>query len=280
MPELPEVETVRKTLEHLVIGKTITKVEVLWPKIIKEPTEIEQFQDALVGEEIVEIGRRGKFLIIYTTKFALISHLRMEGKYGVFSKADSVEKHTHVIFSFEDATELRYKDVRKFGTMHLFLKGKEFDSLPLLHLGPEPLSEEFTTQYLKETLKNTKRSIKTSLLDQTKVVGIGNIYVDEALFRARIHPEQIASTLSDFEYEKLVHEIKETLSEAVKQGGSTIRSYLNSQGQIGMFQQQLLVYGRKGENCTNCGTPLEKLKVGGRGTHICPICQPLSTRVD
>jgi formamidopyrimidine-DNA glycosylase len=278
MPELPEVETVRKTLEQLVVGKTITKVDVFWPKLVKEPTEVEQFQDALVGEEIVEIGRRGKFLIIYTTKFALISHLRMEGKYGVFPNEVPREKHTHVIFSFEDNTELRYKDVRKFGTMHLFLKGEEFDRLPLMHLGPEPLSEEFTTQYLKESLKNTKRSIKTTLLDQTKVVGIGNIYVDEALFRARIHPERIASTLTDLEYEKLVHEIKETLAKAVKQGGSTIRSYLNSQGQIGMFQQQLLVYGRKGEDCTNCGTPLIKLKVGGRGTHICPICQPLPAK--
>ncbi|WP_163101262.1 DNA-formamidopyrimidine glycosylase [Peribacillus alkalitolerans] len=280
MPELPEVETVRKTLEELVVGKTIAKVDVYWPKLIKEPIDVEQFQDALVGEKLIDIGRRGKFLIIYTTKFALISHLRMEGKYGVFPKEEPVEKHTHVIFSFDDGTELRYKDVRKFGTMHLFLKGEEYNRLPLLHLGPEPLTEEFTTQYLKEALQNTKRSIKTTLLDQTKVVGIGNIYVDEALFRARIHPERLASSLSHLEYEKLVHEIKETLGEAVKKGGSTIRSYINSQGQIGMFQQQLLVYGRKGENCTNCGSPLEKLKVGGRGTHICPICQPLPSQVD
>lgn len=275
MPELPEVETVRKTLKKLVLNKTIKDITVYWPKIIKNPVEVEQFIDALKGETIVDVGRRGKFLIIYTEVFALVSHLRMEGKYGLYPKEEPFDKHTHVIFHFTDETELRYRDVRKFGTMHLYKKGEEFLKPPLLELGPEPFSEEFTIEYLAEKLAKTNRKIKTALLDQKLFVGLGNIYVDEALFRSGIHPERIASTLNDQEITVLHREIVATLSEAVKKGGSTIRSYVNSQGEIGMFQLELYAYGRKGEACKICGTPLEKSTVGGRGTHYCPSCQKI-----
>ncbi|MFD9625017.1 DNA-formamidopyrimidine glycosylase [Peribacillus muralis] len=275
MPELPEVETVRRTLEQLVLGKEIKEVSVFWPKIIKAPEPFEQFQDALKGQTIHEIGRRGKFLIFTLDEYSMVSHLRMEGKYGVHQKEEPYDKHTHVIFTFTDNSELRYRDVRKFGTMHLFTKGEEFERLPLLHLGPEPLSSDFTVEGLRAKLAKTNRKIKPVLLDQTVVVGIGNIYVDESLFRSGIHPERIASSLSLEEIKKLHAEIIATLGEAVEKGGSTIRSYINSQGQIGMFQLELNVYGRKGEDCKTCGTPLEKLVVAGRGTHICPVCQPL-----
>ncbi|MFD6440913.1 DNA-formamidopyrimidine glycosylase [Peribacillus sp. NPDC060186] len=275
MPELPEVETVRRTLEQLVLGKEIKEVSVFWPKIIKAPEPVEQFQDALRGQTIQRIGRRGKFLIFTLDDYALVSHLRMEGKYGVHPKDEPYDKHTHVIFTFTDGSELRYRDVRKFGTMHLFTKGEELEQMPLLHLGPEPLSEEFTVEGLSAKLARTSRKIKPVLLDQTVVVGIGNIYVDESLFRSGIHPERIASSLTLEEIKKLHSEIIATLGEAVEKGGSTIRSYINSQGQIGMFQLELNVYGRKGENCKTCGTPLEKLVVAGRGTHICPLCQSL-----
>ncbi|KIY22151.1 MULTISPECIES: DNA-formamidopyrimidine glycosylase [Mesobacillus] len=275
MPELPEVETVRRTLEVLALGKEIAQVSVFWPKMIKKPNEVEQFSDALRGQTINEIGRRGKFLIFYTDDYALVSHLRMEGKYGLFSAEEPVEKHTHVIFHFTDAKELRYRDVRKFGTMHLYAKGTEFDSQPLADLGPEPFSADFSVEWLSEKLKRTTRKIKPALLDQKILVGLGNIYVDEALFRAKIHPERIANSLSQEEEIVLYREIVRTLSEAVEKGGSTIRSYVNSQGQIGMFQLQLLVYGRKNEPCQVCGTLLEKTVVGGRGTHFCPTCQKL-----
>lgn len=275
MPELPEVETVRRTLEQLVLGKEIKEVSVFWPKIIKAPEPVEQFQDALRGQTIRNIGRRGKFLIFTLDDYAMVSHLRMEGKYGVHAKDEPYDKHTHVIFTFTDGSELRYRDVRKFGTMHLFTKGEEMGQMPLFHLGPEPLSDEFTVEGLSTNLAKTSRKIKPVLLDQTVVVGIGNIYVDEALFRSGIHPERKASSLTPEEIKTLHAEIIATLSEAVEKGGSTIRSYVNSQGQIGMFQLELNVYGRKGENCKICGTPLEKLVVAGRGTHICPSCQPL-----
>jgi formamidopyrimidine-DNA glycosylase len=275
MPELPEVETVRKTLKKLVSNKKIENITVYWTKIIKKPLEIEQFIDALRGETIVDVGRRGKFLIIYTEYYALVSHLRMEGKYGLYPKEEPFDKHTHVIFHFTDETELRYRDVRKFGTMHLFKKGDEFLKPPLMDLGPEPFSEEFTKEYLGKKLEVTNRKIKTALLDQKAFVGLGNIYVDEALFRAGIHPERRAKTLTEEEIAKLHREIVDTLSEAVKKGGSTIRSYVNSQGEIGMFQLELNAYGRKGEECKRCGAPIEKTVVGGRGTHFCPNCQRL-----
>lgn len=273
MPELPEVETIRRTLQNLVVGKTIDNVQVHWPKIVKKPVEVEQFKDALIGETITDVNRRGKFLIINLNTYALVSHLRMEGKYGLFNSDEPYDKHTHVIFHFTDGTELRYRDVRKFGTMHLFLNGEENNDLPLSQLGPEPFSSSFTNQYLQGKLKKTERKIKPVLLDQTIVTGLGNIYVDEALFRAKIHPERKANTLNSDELINLHQEIIATLSEAVEKGGSTIRSYVNSQGEIGMFQLQLLAYGRKGEECKRCGTPIEKIVTAGRGTHFCPNCQ-------
>ncbi|URT70042.1 DNA-formamidopyrimidine glycosylase [Cytobacillus firmus] len=273
MPELPEVETVRRTLQQLVIGKTISHVSVFWPKMVKHPEELAQFKDALAGQTFQDIGRRGKFLILYTFDYALVSHLRMEGRYGLYSKEEPAEKHTHVIFHFTDGTELRYKDVRKFGTMHLYAKGEELKALPLAHLGPEPFAEEFTVDDLAARLARTSRHVKTALLDQKTIVGLGNIYVDEALFRSRIHPERAANSLTRTELETLHKEIGDTLREAVDKGGSTIRSYVNSQGQIGMFQLELFVYGRKGEGCKVCGSTLERIVTGGRGTVFCPACQ-------
>lgn len=275
MPELPEVETVRRTLEHLALNKKIENVSVFWPKMVKNPEDTAQFTDALKGQSFLNIGRRGKFLLFYTEDYALVSHLRMEGKYSLNQPDEPVDKHTHVIFHFEDKTELRYRDVRKFGTMHLFLKGTEFGQAPLFGLGPEPFSEEFTLEHLTGKLARTNRKVKAALLDQTILVGLGNIYVDETLFRARIHPERLANSLQAEELERLYREIVATLGEAVEKGGSTIRSYVNSQGQIGMFQLDLLVYGRKGEDCKICGTPLSKTVVGGRGTHFCPTCQKI-----
>lgn len=280
MPELPEVETIRKTLLSLVKNKKIVRTEVLWPKIIKQPDDVMQFIDALKGETIRDIGRRGKFLLFETDDYTLVSHLRMEGKYGLFHEGEPIDKHTHVIFAFSDQTQLRYNDVRKFGTMHLFKKGTEFESPPLRQLGPEPFSNEFTIDWLSDKLAKTTRRIKAVLLDQHVLVGLGNIYVDEALFRANIHPEKVANTLSQMEIKKLHQEIIDTLQEAVQMGGSTIRSYVNSQGQIGMFQLELLVYGRTGEKCKKCNATIKKIKVAGRGTHFCPTCQVNKTLVE
>ncbi|MEC1448926.1 DNA-formamidopyrimidine glycosylase [Bacillus haynesii] len=273
MPELPEVETVRRTLAGLVRGKTIDAVEVRWTKIIKRPAEPEEFARLLAGQTIQSIGRRGKFLLFHLDDCVMVSHLRMEGKYGLHQNDEPLDKHVHVIFRFTDGSELRYRDVRKFGTMHLFKPGEELTELPLRQLGPEPFSSEFTAGYLRERLKKTNRSVKTALLDQRTVVGLGNIYVDEALFRAGIHPETTANKLTKKQTVLLHEEIIQTLKEAVEAGGSTVRSYINSQGEIGMFQLKLFVYDRKDEPCKKCGSPIEKTVVGGRGTHFCIKCQ-------
>lgn len=245
VPELPEVETVRRTLTGLVKGKTIKSVEIRWPNIIKRPAEPEEFARKLAGETIQSIGRRGKFLLFHLDHYVMVSHLRMEGKYGLHQAEEPDDKHVHVIFTMTDGTQLRYRDVRKFGTMHLFKPGEEAGELPLSQLGPEPDAEEFTSAYLKDRLAKTNRAVKTALLDQKTVVGLGNIYVDEALFRAGVHPETKANQLSDKTIKTLHAEIKNTLQEAIDAGGSTVRSYINSQGEIGMFQLQHFVYGKR-----------------------------------
>lgn len=273
VPELPEVETVRRTLTGLVRGKTIKSVEIRWPNIIKRPAEPEEFARNLIGETIQSIGRRGKFLLFHLDHFVMVSHLRMEGKYGLHQAEDPDDKHVHVVFTMTDGTQLRYRDVRKFGTMHLFHPGEEMRELPLSQLGPEPDDKEFTDAYLKERLMKTNRAVKTALLDQKAVVGLGNIYVDEALFRAGIHPEAKANQLSAQKIKKLHEEIKNTLQEAIDAGGSTVRSYINSQGEIGMFQLRHFVYGKKDKPCKTCGTMISKIVVGGRGTHFCAKCQ-------
>ena len=190
MPELPEVETIRKTLENLVPGKKIQDVSIYWPKIIKHPDDVDHFKHLLIGEKIEKMDRRGKFLLFYFEHYVLVSHLRMEGKYRVTQSEDPITKHTHVIFHFTDGTDLRYNDVRKFGTMHVFQIGKEFTVKPLNQLGPDPFEKTYTVEYLREKCQKTTRNIKTTLLDQTIIAGLGNIYVDEVLFFSRIHPEK------------------------------------------------------------------------------------------
>ncbi|MDQ0351225.1 formamidopyrimidine-DNA glycosylase [Alkalibacillus filiformis] len=276
MPELPEVETVRKTLEPIITGKTVADIDIRYPGIIKEPEDVERFKFQIKGQTFRSIKRLGKFLLFYLDEDVLISHLRMEGKYGLFNEEEKNDAHTHVIFKLDDGQELRYKDVRKFGTMHLKPVKTEFNTPPINKLGLEPFSEEFTVDYLYEKLQKTSRLIKPTLLDQTIVTGLGNIYVDEALFKSQIHPERIASSVSYEECHKLQKAVVEVLSRAVEKGGTSIRSYLNSLGEIGMFQLELAVYDQTGEPCVVCLSPITKTKVGGRGTHFCPTCQVIS----
>lgn len=272
MPELPEVETVRRTLHKLIIGKTIADVTIHLPRIIQHE-DIAIFREHLLGTTITDVQRRGKFLKIVCGPWTLVSHLRMEGKYRVVNQEEPLEKHTHVIFHFTDGTELRYRDVRQFGTMHLFPTGEEEKQLPLRKLGPEPLSRAFTLDWFQATLPKKKTKIKPLLLNQEYLVGLGNIYVDEALFTAQIHPERNADTLTEVELVQLYNSIKSTLANAVEAGGSSVRSYLNGEGEMGMFQLQIQVYGRKQEPCPRCGNPIERIIVGGRGTHFCRECQ-------
>lgn len=273
MPELPEVETIRKTLKQFVIGKTIQDIRIYWPNIIKQPDDTEEFKHILMNQTFRDIRRKGKFLLFYLDDNVLVSHLRMEGKYSVNQQEEPLKKHTHVIFSFTDGTELRYNDVRKFGTMHVFSKGYELTEKPLSNLGPDGLDESFTYPFLYEKLVKTNRFVKICLLDQTIVAGLGNIYVDEVLFKAAVHPLKRANKLTKKEVQAIRNAAVDTLKEAVQLGGTTIRSYTNSQGEMGMFQQTLSVYGKEDEPCKVCGKPIVKMKIGGRGSHVCTKCQ-------
>jgi formamidopyrimidine-DNA glycosylase len=275
MPELPEVENVRRSLIKLVKGKTIGDIQVKWPKIIQFPHEADQFRDALCGQTFRGLDRKGKFLVFLLDDYALVSHLRMEGHYSLHERRDPPDKHTHVVFRLTDGTELRYRDVRKFGTMHLFQKGTEDQQLPLSKLGPEPFSPAFSAEYLLERFQKTDRIIKAVLLDQSVVAGLGNIYADEVLFRSSIHPLRPAKSISGKEAALLKDQIIQTLHEAIEAGGSSVNTYMNALGLAGSFQEQLSVYGKKGESCVRCGTAIEKIKAAGRGTHFCPSCQTM-----
>ncbi|MGG1312074.1 DNA-formamidopyrimidine glycosylase [Cohnella laeviribosi] len=275
MPELPEVETVRRTLNKLIAGKKIRSVSVNLPRIIQKPDDPDVFAAMLEGRTFQSVERRGKFLRFLLDGLVLVSHLRMEGRYGVFREEDPVENHTHVIFHFTDGTALRYKDVRQFGTMHLFAPGEDLISQPLRKLGLEPLSDDFTPDAFAKAIGRRTTKIKPLLLNQEVIVGLGNIYVDEALFAAAIHPERPADSLSRAELKRLHSAIVATLSSAVEAGGSSIKSYVNGQGEMGMFQHRLKAYGRTGEPCERCGSPIAKFALGGRGTHICERCQKL-----
>lgn len=274
MPELPEVQTVADTLRPLIAGEKIIKVQVLYGKIIENvPPEV--FAENLVGEVFLDISRRGKFLIFKTTHFDLISHLRMEGKYEVVKKNAPLKKHTHVCFTFASGFELRYLDVRKFGRMVLLEKDTALTYKSLQKLGPEPTPQDFLLPAFQEALKKSHKEIKPLLLEQKVVVGLGNIYVDEALWESKIHPLRRSDSLSPLEVTLLHQKIMEVLEKALKKGGTTIRSYHNAIGETGLFQIELKVYGKEGTPCLRCGTLIEKIRVGGRGTHFCPTCQKL-----
>lgn len=272
MPELPEVENVRNGLKQLITGKRITSVRVLWANIIKDPS-VSEFTRRVEGQTIEDIRRRGKFLIFVLTKDVLISHLRMEGKYRLGGPEVPLTKHTHVVFELDSKEELRYLDVRKFGKMSLVEKEK-LDSHPSIKdLGPEPTDETLETAHLVKALKKTERPVKACLLDQKIVVGIGNIYADEILYDAYVHPERKGKDLNSKEIKRLRDSIISIMNKAVEKGGTTIRTYANAFGAQGSYQDYLSVYGKTGEACPRCQHTIEKIKVAQRGTHFCPQCQ-------
>ena len=271
MPELPEVETVRRGLEKLILGKKISNIEIRYPKMIK--TDLNQFQKELPGQVIQSMGRRGKYLLFNLRDKVLISHLRMEGKYFYYPDEIPERKHAHILVHFEDGTTLVYEDVRKFGTMEL-LAPELLDSYFISKkLGPEPTDQDFDLGRFKLALKKSKKPIKSHLLDQTLVAGLGNIYVDEVLWRAKVHPSRHSNSLTAQEARKAHDETIKVLGQAVEKGGSTIRSYTNAFGEDGTMQEFHQVYDKAGQACSRCGSTSEKSQLGGRGTYFCPKCQ-------
>lgn len=271
MPELPEVENVRRSLESLVTGKTIASVDVRLPRIIRTPDDALRFALELEGCTIQAVGRRGKYLLLDVPPFTLVSHLRMEGQYRVAQRGEPELPHTHVVFQFDDDSELRYRDVRQFGTMDLVPAGGPWPS-GLAGLGPEPFDATLTVQAFHRRL-HRRAPIKAVLLDQTAIAGLGNIYVDEALFAVGIHPERPAERVTRKQAAALLEAIRDVLTQAIDAGGSSIKTYTDGYGRHGGFQMALNAYAREGQPCRRCGAPIEKLRVAGRGTHVCPVCQ-------
>lgn len=272
MPELPEVETVRTILEKNIVNKTINDVIVYYDKIIQNINK-NDFINNLIGETFISLHRRGKYLICELSNYYLIVHLRMEGKF-FFMHNEPLSMHDHIIFKFSDS-ELRYNDTRKFGTMHLFSKKENiYNIYPLNKLGLEPFDGEFNAAYLKQKFKNSNKAIKTTLLDQSIIAGLGNIYVDEVLFMSSINPLEKTKNINDEQIESIVKNSIVVLNKAIKLGGTTIKSFQSSHDITGRFQNELLAHTKT--YCPICGKTIKKIKVGGRGTYYCENCQVLT----
>lgn len=272
MPELPEVETVKNTLKLRLVGRQIKGVNILWDNIIAYPSK-EEFINEIKNKIIIDIKRRGKFLMFDLDDYYLLSHLRMEGKYFFKKHGDKINKHEHIIFDLDNDEELRYMDTRKFGKMYLIKKEDINNTGPLKDLGLEPWDDNLTSEYLLNKYKNKRLPIKTVLLDQGIIVGIGNIYADEILFLTKINPLKKCNLLNKEECEKIIKYTREVLEKAIKMGGSTIRTYSSVDGVHGLFQNELLVHGKDKDACPECNNKIEKIRVGGRGTYYCPKCQ-------
>lgn len=269
MPELPEVEVVRQQLKTKLIGRTINDIISHHDRIFND--DLKLVKSALIGKAILDIERYGKYLVFIFDDHVLISHLRMEGKYYLKHIGDKKEKHEHIFFELDNDISLRYHDTRKFGRMDLRTKEEYLKIDPLHKLGSEPKFMKENELYNK--IINRNIFIKTALLNQEIIAGLGNIYVDETLFMSKIHPERRTNTITKDEANLIVQSATLVLDKALALGGTTIRSYTSSLGVTGLFQNELLVHTKKGESCPTCGNIITKLKVGGRGTYVCDKCQ-------
>jgi formamidopyrimidine-DNA glycosylase len=270
MPELPEVETTRRGLAPHVERQKVTAVRVYdsrlrWPV----PRDLPR---RLVGRVIDRVDRRSKYLLFRFSAGTLIVHLGMTGSLRVYRHPPARRSHDHIDLEFGNGVVLRYHDPRRFGAM-LWSSRPSNDHPLLASLGPEPLSADFSAEHLFRATRNRSAAIKLALMDSHVVVGVGNIYANEALFRAGIRPATRSKRVSLARSRRLVEAVRETLSEAIAKGGSTLRDYVDTSGEAGRFQLQTYVYGRTGEPCRVCGTPIRTVRLGGRATSYCPLCQ-------
>lgn len=272
MPEKPEVITVSNSLRPRLVGKKITGCNVYWDNIIAYPTT-DEFKKKVIGQKILDVTTRGKFIKVLLDRDVLLIHLRMEGKFFFRKLSDPIVKHEHVEFILDEDTSFRYHDVRKFGKMYLISKAMVDKVKPLSELGVEFDDRNLTKEYLYEKIHNKKLPIKTVLLEQSIITGIGNIYDDEILFRSGISPYRKSCDISLEECDEIIKNTRLVLSEAIKKGGTTIKSFTSSEGVHGLFQNELLVHGKKNDKCPVCGSRIEVCRIGGRGTYYCTKCQ-------
>ncbi len=266
MPELPEVETRVKQLRSPCINRKITEVHLGWPRHIHTPSPVE-FKQRIIGQQIKQLNRRGKFLIFTLEAEFLIIHLRMSGDLYVTNSDNTIDQHAHTTITFDNSSELRFSDVRKFGRIYLMKSTKQITS----KLGPEPLSKTFTKSILFNKLNSHKRMIKPLLLDQHFLAGMGNIYTDEALHLAKIHPARQSNTLSLNESTSLWRSIRQVLRDGIKNNGASIDWVYKGGNQQNYFK----VYGKNNQKCITCKELILKITISQRGTHICPNCQKL-----
>ena len=276
MPELPEVEVIVRGLRGPLAWETVSDVRVRWPRSIACPS-VAEFRERLVGRQVSEVARRGKFVVFTLSSGALLVHLGMTGQLLLTEASDAAmdqDKHVQVIVSFESGRTLYFRDLRKFGRLHLVNDAEQVCGC----LGPEPLSAAFTPEALEALLSSRRRQLKPLLLDQHVLAGLGNIYADEALWHAGLHPLRRSHTLASAEIECLHAAIRRVLSRAIANKGTTLRDYRDPQGKPGENQMALAAYGQQGEPCPRCGAPIVRCVVGSRGTHYCPVCQPLEAQ--
>lgn len=286
MPELPEVETVRRGLFELIIGRSVASVVRDTPKSFPNaPLEVEKF---LIGATITDVRRRAKVLMIdLSNHYSLVIHLKMTGQlvfrgeavFGAGHPSDSLigelpDRSTRVTLEFTDGSHLYFNDQRKFGWVKL-MPTLEIPTIDFMQkVGPEPLEADFTAeQFAERFMRRAKTSIKAALIDQTVVAGVGNIYADEALWGAKLHPLRLVGSLSQAEFERLYKELRSVMNLAIEKGGSTDKNYVNAEGKRGSYMDFARVFRREGQACPRCGATIIKFKAAGRGTHICPHCQ-------
>ena len=270
MPELPEVETIRRGIEPLVMDRTIARVLFRVPRL-RWPIPRE-WAETMVGQSVLDVERRAKYLLLRCTDGWILLHLGMSGHLRVVRSEAPAGRHDHVDIEFTDGSCLRFTDPRRFGAF-LWTHAE-----PLLHpllagLGPEPFAQEVGGSYLYRLSRSRRAAVKAFIMDQRTMVGVGNIYATEALFRAGIHPARPAGNISKERYELLVLEIRRVLDEAIEAGGTSLRDFLNSEGKPGYFRLRLLIYGRQGEPCPGCGRPISLIRLSGRATTFCRHCQ-------
>ncbi|HYM96696.1 MAG TPA: bifunctional DNA-formamidopyrimidine glycosylase/DNA-(apurinic or apyrimidinic site) lyase [Candidatus Sulfotelmatobacter sp.] len=273
MPELPEVETIVADLRPHLVGRTIVACELRFPAIVRHP-EPEVFIDSVAGLRIESMGRRGKFILIgLGGDLLLVVHLGMTGQLRLVDASTDIASHTHAVFTLDDGRHLRYRDPRRFGRLLLGTEQSLIAAKKLPRLGPEPIDPEFVAEELYRRLRRRRTSLKAVLLDQGAIAGVGNIYADESLHRARLRPDRIAGTLSRKSAGRLHESLRESLLVAIRNRGSSVDTYRDAWGELGGQQEQLLVYGRAGEPCFTCGRPLSLIRIAGRSTVFCRRCQ-------
>ena len=273
MPELPEVETIVADLRPHLVGRMIVRCELRFPSIVRHP-EPEAFIDSIAGLRIEAVGRRGKFIFIALgANRLLVAHLGMSGQLRLVDAGTEIANHTHAIFDLDDGRQLRYRDPRRFGRLLLGTEDELLTSGTLPKLGPEPIDPTFDSDELYKRFRHRRAPLKAVLLDQATVAGVGNIYADESLHRAKLRPDRAAGGLSRKSVRRLHDSLRDSLEVAIRNRGSSVDTYRDAWGEIGNQQESLLVYGRAGEPCFTCGRPLAVIRLAGRTTVFCRRCQ-------